>query len=1069
MYEPRLGKLYKFLFAMILGIASFSPVSANAVTFGNPVNDPLTNAPYVVSIWVSEKGDVRQAQFRCTGTLISPTIILTAAHCTEFSNVSFFVKIKAVALQQETQFYPATPWTGTRYDPGTRVKPPEGDIGLLKINAKITDISFPSLATPTIAKLITTKTRLTLMGWGWDQNKKLADTLHYSNLLLQDSFSKKYWGKYFNSKTMISAGRYISAEKKWSGSCNGDSGGPLLAKLNGIDYVVGVTSWGEQVCRVEAPSVFSRVSYYEKDIRSGIKAVELLANTVNRLAPIEVIAPVMQGDGTPGSTLTCNSGVWENVVVLEISWLSPNRMVGTTNPSTKIIAADAGLEFKCKVVAMSKSGDQEATVTRTLSRVLPKKLTVASPPVIGGLEGSEFIKAGSVARCEGWNWAEPVDKEIVEWFTTTSGSVTTPVNGKLIGSGIELPITSDFLKNEKNRYLVCQVTGTKDGFPNYLVATKYISTPTAPVINDVVVKTSGLKSGSSASCTYSGGNAQAVANFEWGYSGAGNTFSPLSGQTADFIQITQQVIRAGSGQKLACKVTINYQGEATSKVGTSYEIFESALEAPRVTVSIPSSPYSGSSASCTIPTSSKYTSTTYEWGISNSRQSTDFVSGVLGRSSSFTFDGNSLLMSAGNYLVCVVTLENEIGKAQGSASGLVSINAAASLPFISAFSVSSQAKSSGSVLAVFSIPSVYGFDSTFMEVRLRMPGASCDGAQIYTFSAPFTCGGLSGSRSYSGYLEVRYKINPSLPSRQSSTTTFTTIDASLAPSISLSNSIQSVTAGNPISVVISTNTGGAVSSNRYSISPSLPAGLTFNITTGEISGTPTQAQTQSSYTITATGSGGTSTAMFTLTVAAAEIAPVISLSNSVQSVTVGNSILIVNATKSGGAINANGYLISPSLPPGLSFNTSTGSISGTPTQLQTAQTYSVTATGIAGSSTATFTLTVSAPLPAPSISISNSIQSVTAGIAILTAIPTNSGGATSANGYSISPTLPSGLSFSTSTGSISGTPTQVQAQLTYTITAIGSGGSSSATFTLTVNAPIVELTSPVVATTGSTL
>lgn len=1043
-------KLKKALFGALASALVCSvlltPQAAQAVTYGNPVDDPMTRAPYVVSIWASEKGDVRLAEFICTGTLISPNIVLTAAHCVDFKKVSFFVKTGAVALQQETALYPATPWKGTRYDP----KSIDGDIGLLRLNTKISGYTFPSLASAKIAKQINSKTRLTLMGWGTDQNGDLADTLHYSNLSLQDSTAKKVWGKYFNDKTMLGAGKYIKAEKKWSGSCRGDSGGPLFATLNGIEYVVGITSWGAADCRLEKPSIFTRVSYFEKDIRSGIKAVELLANTVNRLAPIEVIAPVMQGDGTPGSTLTCNSGTWENVVVLETSWLSPNRMVGLTNPSTKIIASDAGLEFKCKVIAISKSGDQETTVTRTLSRVLPKKLAVASQPVIGGLEGSDFVKVGSVARCEGWNWAEPVDKEIVQWFTTSTGAVTTPVNGKLIATGVELPITADFLKNEKNRYLVCQLTGTREGFPSYLVATKYISTPTAPVINDVAVKTSGLKSGSTASCTYSGGTTQAVVSFEWGYSGAGNTFSPLSGQTADFIQINPQIIRAASGQKLACKVTISFQGETTSKVGTSFEIFESALEAPRVTVFVPNSPYAGSSASCSIPGSTKYLSTTYEWGISTSPQSNVFISGVIGRSSTFNFDGTALLTAAGNYLVCVVTVENEVGKAQGSANGLVSVNAAASLPFLSAFSVSSQTKSSGNVTAVFAIPSIYGFDSNFMEVRLRMPGASCDGAQIATFATSFSCSGLSGSRSYSGYLEVKYKINPAIPSRQSSTTTFTTIDASVAPSITLSNSMQSVTTGNSLSIATVSNIGGPVNSNGYSVSPSLPAGITFSTSTGTISGIPTQAQTQRSYTITATGPGGTSNAVFTLTVVAAEIAPQISLSNSVQSVTVGNSINTVISTNSGGSINTNGYSISPSLPSGLSFNMSTGVISGTPTQEQTSQSYLVTATGVAGTSTATFTLRVIAPVAAPSITLSNAVQSVTVGNPILTATPNNSGGTLNANGFSISPSLPAGLNFNSSSGVISGTPTSVQTQTNYTVTATGTGGTSSSVFTLTV-------------------
>lgn len=1060
MRKPLKPRLLRASIVAVLGFATFAPVPALAITYGNPVDEPLANAPFVVSIWASEKGDVRQAEFICTGTLISSNIVLTAAHCVDFKSASFFVKAGAVALQQESPLYPATPWKGTRYDPRSI----DGDIGLLRINTNVAGMTFPSLATSKIAKSINAKTTLTLMGWGRNQNDDLADTLHYSNLTLQDISAKKVWGKSFNVNTMLGAGKYIKAERKWSGSCRGDSGGPLLATLNGIQYVVGITSWGAKDCRLERPSIFTRVSYFEKDIRSGIKAVDLLAKTVNRLAPIEVVAPTMQGEGTPGSTLTCNAGVWENVVKVEISWVSPSRMSGSNSPSTKIIAADAGLEFKCKVIANSKSGDSEATVTRSLSKALPKKLAVASPPVIGGFEGSDFIKVGSVARCEGWNWAEPVEKEIVQWFTTSTSVVTTPVNGKLIGSGVELPITSDILKNEKGRYLVCQLTGTRDSFPSYLVATKLISTPSAPVINDVFVKASSLKSGSSASCSYSGGNAQAVATYEWGYTGAGNIFTPFGGQSADFIQVSPQIVRVASGQKLACKVSITFQGEVTAKVGTSYEIFESALEAPRVSISVPNSPYVGSSATCSIPTSSKYTSTSYEWGVSTSAQSSNFVGGTIGRGSSFNFDREALLSSAGNYLVCVVTVENEVGKAQGFGSGSVSINSAPSLPTLAAMSVNSQTKSNGFVTAVISIPSLYVYEQNLMEVRLKISGSSCDGSQIYSFPGTFTCTDLIGNRTYSTYLEIKYVSNTAIPSKQSSTLTFTTIDATLSPSISLSNAFQTVTAGNAITTSTITNTGGAVSANGYSISPSLPAGLLFSASTGSISGTPIQAQAQRSYTITANGSGGTSTATFTLTVTAAEVAPVIALSNSVQSVTVGNSILNVNVTNTGGTINTDGYSISPFLPSGLSLNPSNGSISGIPSQLQNAQTYTVTAKGKVGSSTATFTLAVNAAVAAPSISLSNAVQSITVGIAILTVSPSNSGGAISSNGYSVTPALPAGLSINPSTGSISGIPTSVQAETNYTVSAVGPGGTATSVLTLTVldnKAPILVANSSV--------
>jgi hypothetical protein len=54
--------------------------------------------------------------------------------------------------------------------------------------------------------------------------------------------------------------------------------------------------------------------------------------------------------------------------------------------------------------------------------------------------------------------------------------------------------------------------------------------------------------------------------------------------------------------------------------------------------------------------------------------------------------------------------------------------------------------------------------------------------------------------------------------------------------------------------------------SNYSISPALPAGLSFNTATGQISGTPTALSPSTTYTVTASNGGGTSTATFTLEV-----------------------------------------------------------------------------------------------------------------------------------------------------------------------------------------------------------
>ncbi|MEI6120296.1 MAG: hypothetical protein WCQ06_04230 [Actinomycetes bacterium] len=85
-----------------------------------------------------------------------------------------------------------------------------------------------------------------------------------------------------------------------------------------------------------------------------------------------------------------------------------------------------------------------------------------------------------------------------------------------------------------------------------------------------------------------------------------------------------------------------------------------------------------------------------------------------------------------------------------------------------------------------------------------------------------------------------------------------------APSIALSISSITVNQQEPLPTYVVNNTGGSVAS--YSISPSAPAGTTFDPLTGILSGAPTNGQGLTTYTITATNLSGKSTAQFALTV-----------------------------------------------------------------------------------------------------------------------------------------------------------------------------------------------------------
>src|SRR5437773_5944620 len=131
----------------------------------------------------------------------------------------------------------------------------------------------------------------------------------------------------------------------------------------------------------------------------------------------------------------------------------------------------------------------------------------------------------------------------------------------------------------------------------------------------------------------------------------------------------------------------------------------------------------------------------------------------------------------------------------------------------------------------------------------------------------------------------------------------------------------------------------------------LPAGLSVNTSTGLISGTPTTAGTYS-VTISATNSNGTGTATLTLTI---NPPPPVITSPGTATGTVGVAFSYqITATNNPTSYGASG------LPPGLTVNTATGLVSGTPT---TAGTYpvTITATNSRGTGTSTLVITINNP------------------------------------------------------------------------------------------------------------
>ncbi len=307
---------------------------------------------------------------------------------------------------------------------------------------------------------------------------------------------------------------------------------------------------------------------------------------------------------------------------------------------------------------------------------------------------------------------------------------------------------------------------------------------------------------------------------------------------------------------------------------------------------------------------------------------------------------------------------------------------------------------------------------------------------------------------YASLLSARVRaINSTGPGEWSPVVSFTTIDA--PPAISYATTPVIYTVGLEMTPNAPDTTGSGPITG-YTIDPDLTAatGLTFNITTGVITGIPTQDADPANYTIVASGPGGKDTVVVNIGTSS-EPPPMIAYATdtlvfvkdaAIMSVTVSiDSVL-------GGPIDS--FTVAPAFPAGLSLDGGTGEITGTPTAVVATASYVVTAHGLGGVGRDTLVITVNDIAPVIAYTVDTVTYAV--GTAISTLVPSSTGGAVIS--WSITPDLAglTGLTFNTTTGELSGTPVNEEPAGNYTIVATNSGGTDTAVIHVTVQgAPLV--------------
>ena len=270
---------------------------------------------------------------------------------------------------------------------------------------------------------------------------------------------------------------------------------------------------------------------------------------------------------------------------------------------------------------------------------------------------------------------------------------------------------------------------------------------------------------------------------------------------------------------------------------------------------------------------------------------------------------------------------------------------------------------------------------------------------------------------------------------------------------------QSWTASTAISTLQLPAATGGNAPLRYSLTPTLPTGLTFNPTARTITGTPTATLGSTTFTYTATDANGdTATLTFDIEVVA-DSTPAFAQGAAIvnQSWTASTAISTLQLPAATGGNAPLTYSLTTPLPTGLTFDPTARTVTGTPTAalVKTQFTYTVT-DGDGDTATLTFDIEVAADLT-PAFAQSTAIvnQSWTASTAISTLqLPAATGGNAPLR-YSLTPTLPTGLTFNPTARTITGTPTATLGSTTFTYTATDANGDTATlTFDIEVAADL---------------
>jgi secreted trypsin-like serine protease len=213
--------------------------------------------------------DAKGEGFSCTGTVIAPTLVLTAGHCVEDivtgnkTPIGQYVVVTGSSDVRDPSLRQVSRVSRSIVYPSFNRFKVHGDAGLLVL-ATPTTAPAVALASPTDAALLAADTPTWIAGWGLSGPlAKLKRTpvlrrgaTYVQRRLYCRNHARAYY-PFFNYSSQLCT---ITPPGFSIGTCHGDSGGPALAfREDGTPVQIGITSLGAADCDTHLPDIFTRV------------------------------------------------------------------------------------------------------------------------------------------------------------------------------------------------------------------------------------------------------------------------------------------------------------------------------------------------------------------------------------------------------------------------------------------------------------------------------------------------------------------------------------------------------------------------------------------------------------------------------------------------------------------------------------------------------------------------------------------------------------------------------------------------------------------------------------------